>query len=297
MNDRYPIVLKRGLTVAAALCASTFPFAAHAWGFEGHEIVAAIAQAYLTPPVRAKIDQMLAADQDTLTTHDMLNEATWADRYRADHKETSEWHFVDIELDQPDLATACYHFPALNAVASQGPAQDCIVNKLAEFSQELASGATPAAERLLALKFVLHFVGDLHQPLHAADNHDRGGNCVLLNLGGPRQVNLHSYWDTVVVESLGDDPKAVAAMLAQRITPTARAAWEAGDPQSWAMESFQIARTSVYTVGSKPGCGKPDAAPLSLPSGYDAAARDTAAVQLEKAGIRLALVLNHSLGS
>jgi hypothetical protein len=119
---------------------------------------------------------------------------------------------------------------------------------------------------------------------------------VLLNLGGPRQVNLHSYWDTVVVQGLGDDSRAVAETLARRITPENKAAWEKGDPQTWALEGFDIAKNVVYTIGSKPGCTR-DSSPLSLPPGYDQTARDTAAVQLEKAGVRLAAVLNGALGS
>lgn len=288
--------LKRRLALVAAMSALSFPAAALAWGYEGHEIVAAIARGYLTPQVRARVDQMLAADPDTLTAHDMLDEATWADSYRRDHEETSGWHFVDIELDHPDLSTACFGFPASGGVASQGPARDCIVDKLAEFTRELANPATPAAERLLALKFVLHFAGDIHQPLHDSDNHDKGGNCVLLSLGGPRQVNLHSYWDTVVVRDLGDDPETVAATLAGRITPEDKAAWEKGDSKAWAQEGFDIAKAKAYTLGSKPGCAR-DSAPVSLPPGYEETAREVVTVQLQKAGVRLAAVLNRALGT
>ena len=157
MNDQKDsIPLKRGLALVAAMCATSIPAVAFAWGNEGHEIVVAIAQSYLTPQARAKVDQMLAADQDTLTAHDMLEESTWADRYRTAHKETGEWHYVDIELDHPDLQAACYDFPASQWAASQGPAHDCVVNKVSEFSKELRDPATPAAERLLALKFLLH---------------------------------------------------------------------------------------------------------------------------------------------
>ena len=290
----YYINLNRGVVLVAAVVALSFPAGAFAWGYEGHEIVAAIARGYLTPQVQAKVDGMLAADQDTLTAHDMLEESNWADRYRSGHKETSEWHFVDIELDHPELKAACFGFPTADP-ATQGPAHDCIVNKVSQFTRELANPATPAVERLLALKFLLHFVGDLHQPLHAADNHDKGGNCVLLSLGGLRQVNLHSYWDTVVVEGLGDDPRAVAEMLAHRITPENKAAWEKGDAEVWALEGFDVARTAVYTLGSKPGCAS-DKSPVSLPPGYDEAARKVATIQLEKAGVRLAAILNRALG-
>lgn len=291
-----PTTLKRGLAVIAATAAMSFPVAALAWGYEGHEVVAAIARGYLTPQVRLKVDQMLAADEDTLTAHDMLNEATWADSYRNSHKETSSWHFVDIELDHPDLKEACFGFPASGPVASQGPARDCIVDKLAEFSKELGDPATPAAERLMALKFVLHFVGDIHQPLHDSDNHDKGGNCVLLSFGGLRVINLHSYWDTVAVSGLGDDPQTVATMLAGRVTPADKAAWEKGDPQSWALEGFDIAKTKIYTIGSSPGCAI-DPSPRGLTAGYQEMARQVVSIQLEKAGVRLAAVLNRTLGT
>jgi hypothetical protein len=289
------MIPKRCLALVAATCALSFPAGAFAWGNEGHEIVAALARAYLTPQVRGQVDQMLAADRDTLTAHDMLDESTWADRFRSGHKETSEWHFVDIELDHPDLKEACFGFLSFDSVASQGPAHDCIVNKVSEFAKELTNPAIPVAERLLALKFLLHFLGDMHQPLHDADNHDKGGNCVLLSLGGPRQVNLHSYWDTVVVQGLGDEPRAAAEALARHITPQNKAAWEKGDPESWALEGFDVARTAVYTLGSKPGCAS-DQSPVSLPPGYDEAARAVATIQLEKAGVRLAAVLNRALG-
>lgn len=290
------MVLKRHMTWVAIIGTLGFPTAALAWGGEGHEIVAALARGYLTPQVREKVDQMLATDQDTLTAHDMLSESNWADRYRSEHKETGEWHYVDIELDHPDLKEACFGFPVSDSVASQGPAHDCVVNKVSEFTRELASPATPAGERLLALKFLLHFVGDMHQPLHDVDNHDKGGNCVLLSLGGPRQVNLHSYWDTVVVQGLGDDSRAVAETLAHRITPENKADWEKGDPASWALEGFRVAQSVVYTIGSKPGCAS-DPTPIGLPPGYDTTAREVAAVQLEKAGVRLATILNRALGS
>ena len=290
------VSLKPYLPLIAAISAAAFSTDVFAWGAEGHEIVAAIARGYLTPPVREKVDAMLASDPDTLAAHNMLDESNWADRYRNSHKETGEWHYVDIELDHPDIKSACFDFPAPGGPASKGPAHDCIVNKLTEFTRELSDPGTSAAERLLALKFVLHFVGDLHQPLHAVDNHDKGGNCVLVSLGGVRVVNLHSYWDTVVVTGLGEDPQAVAEALAREITPENRDAWEKGDPQSWALEGFDIARTVVYRAHSSPGCGI-DPTPIGLPSGYADLASRTATLQLEKAGVRLAALLNHALGS
>ena len=287
----------RRIVLLIILSFASFPASALAWGYEGHEVIAAIARSYLTPTAKAQVDALLATDQDSLTAHDMLSEATWADAYRgAGHKETAAWHFVDIELDHPDLKSACFGYPSPGALASQGPAQDCIVDKIDAFSKELASPSTSSAERLLALKYLLHFVGDVHQPLHASDNHDRGGNCVLLGMSGPRTVNLHSYWDTAVVQAMGSDPQAVAAKLVQTITPDELAAWRKSDPKAWAMESYEVAKARVYTIGSKPGCNN-DTSPVILPPGYDEAAVQTAAVQLQKAGVRLAMVLNQALGS
>src|SRR5437899_11685002 len=131
--------MKPGATSAVAMLASLVaPTHAAAWGNEGHRVVAAIARSYLTPSTAAKVDALLAADTDPLTPHDMLSAATWADTYRNSHRETSQWHFVDIELDHPDLASACFGFPAPAKPASAGPAQDCLVDRVNAFTAELA---------------------------------------------------------------------------------------------------------------------------------------------------------------
>jgi hypothetical protein len=124
---------------------------------------------------------LLAADTGSLTTHDIAGEAIWADRirdYQSGRERTAHWHYVDIEIGAPNVDRACFNHPALppGVWASRGPAQDCIIDKIVQFEAELAQPDTPVPERLLALKFLLHFVGDLHQPLHAADSLDRGAN-------------------------------------------------------------------------------------------------------------------------
>ncbi len=283
----------RAIAASAILLASP----AFAWGYEGHQIVAAIARADMTPQVRTKVDAILASDSDTLTGPDMVSRATWADAWRsAGHRETAQWHFVDTELDgSAGVDTACFDHPAPNQPASTGPAKDCVVDTIREFTAELSAPTTTPSERLLALKYLLHFVGDVHQPLHSSDNHDRGGNCVLISLGGTRTVNLHSYWDTAVVEAaLGKDAEAAAATLRARITPAERTQWRSNDPATWANEAFQVARSTAYTIGSPPGC-QSDVAPIALPDGYAAKAEAAASLQLEKAGVRLAAVLNAAL--
>jgi hypothetical protein len=281
--------------LAALIWIAALPTPAGAWGYEGHRIVATIARGYLRPDVAQQIDALLAADTDTLVAHNMVEAATWADTYRQSHRETSDWHFVDLELAKPDMTSACFGFPPPAQPVSAGPEKDCIVDRTNLFLAELKNPSTPQAEKIIALKFVLHFIGDLHQPLHVSDDQNHGGNCVRLDLGGPRSTTLHSFWDTGLIEAgFGKDPQAVAASLAAQITPAERKAWEAGDPTAWAMESFGVAKASVYTIGSKPGCDA-DAAPISLPAGYEDQSKTVVAAQLKKAGVRLAWVLNRSL--
>ncbi|HEY5409637.1 MAG TPA: S1/P1 nuclease [Caulobacteraceae bacterium] len=283
----------RALIFALAAASFLVPTVASAWGSEGHEIVAAIARDELTPQARSWVDSQLALDKDALTAPDMLSRATWADAWRGDgHRETASWHFVDIELDKPDLAAACYGFPASHGPASAGPAHDCVVDKINEFVSEISSPATPEPERILALKYVLHFVGDLHQPLHASDDHDRGGNCVEVAVDG-HPMNLHAYWDIAVLEPLGRDPAAAARALEGEITPAKRAAWAKGTPTDWARESYAIAKGSVYTIGSAVGCGA-SRVPIHLSAAYQEHAQAVAKVQLEKAGVRLAAILNRA---
>ena len=274
------------------------PGLAYAWGNEGHQIIATIAMDQLTPTVRAKVDAMLATDTSNLTAHDIASEATWADAYRnAGHRETAAWHFVDNEIDRaPDLMNACFGFPAPDQPPSSGPSQDCVVDKIEEFRTELLADDTAPGERLLALKYLLHFVGDIHQPLHASDNHDRGGNCVHVSLGGSRTTNLHAFWDTGVIQLMGPDAQAITARLEAQISPARRQAWTSGDAKAWALDSYQVATSVAYMLGTSPGCAS-DVAPITLPDGYQTKAEAAAQVQLEKAGVRLAWLLNQTLGS
>ncbi len=281
-------------TVIVAALAIAGPAAA--WGDLGHEVTALIAYRHLTPPAKAKVDALLAGDTDTLTAPDFASRATWADKYRNGHRETAPWHFVDIEIDHPDLNSACFGFPPLapGNAASRGPAQDCVVDKIEEFAAELRSPATSPAERLLALKFQMHFVGDIHQPLHASDHNDRGGNCIALEPSPSGQAkNLHAYWDTGVVEPLGTSAQDIAARLDGQITLAQAKAWSGGDPKSWAMESFQLSRSDAYKLPARPTCS--DHGSVALSTAYQAMAQRDAAVQLEKAGIRIAFLLNRAL--
>jgi len=286
-------VLLLAVLLLAALLESS---AALAWGDLGHEVTALIAYRHLTVKARAALDALLASDDDSLTKPDFASRATWADKYRTAHRETAAWHFVDIEIDQPDLAAACFGFPALAAgqLAAQGPAQDCIVDKIEEFFAELQNPDTPPAERLLALKFLIHFIGDLHQPLHTADHADRGGNCVALS-PSPDGVdkNLHAYWDVGAVTALGSSAPEIAAHLDADITKEDLSSWTRGDARTWALESFALGQKDAYALAERPTCQSPGSTALS--AAYQSQAQKDAALQIEKAGIRMAGLLNNAL--
>jgi hypothetical protein len=277
--------------LAALICSQ-----ARAWGDLGHEVTALIAYRHLSPSARTALDAMLASDSDALTAGDFASRATWADKYRNVHRDTAAWHFVDIEIDQPDLEDACFGFPSLlpRQLASQGPAQDCVVNKIDEFAAELKNPATPAAERILALKFLIHLLGDLHQPLHVAEHHDRGGNCISLSAPVAAQNNLHAYWDVSVVNALGQSAAQIADQLDARLSAEDIKAWTQGSPRSWAMDTFAIGRRDAYALASTPTCSQGGS--VALTPAYQHQAEKDAVTQLQKAALRLAAVLNGALG-
>lgn len=138
-------------------------------------------------------------------------------------------------------------------------------------------------------------MGDMHQPLHMADNHDHGGNCIPLSLGGARTVNLHGYWDSVVVGALGKDARAILTRLTADITPERAAEWTRGDFTSWGKETNAVAVSVAYSFPTPPRC-ESHQPPVALPSWYDARAQAAAATQLERGGVRLAVVLEKELG-
>jgi S1/P1 Nuclease len=286
-------------TLALALAANIAqPRTAFAWGDDGHKVVALIAQSFLEPDVRKRVNALLAADTDDLTGHDIASAATWADKFRdanfeGSRAKTRQWHFADIEITAPNLDKACFNHPALpvGTVASNGSADDCVVDKIVQFAAELADPKTDHDEQVAALKFLLHFVGDLHQPLHSSDDNDRGGNDKKVSANGFRAGNLHHFWDTEFVDQLETDPKSIASDLIGHISKAQISTWQAGSPADWAMESFQVAKTDTYGLLPEPSARKT----YRLTDEYITTATDDVAQQLSRAGVRLAFMLNKAL--
>jgi hypothetical protein len=298
----------------------------YSWGDEGHKIVATVAANILkteSPATVQKINALLATDNTRLLPDDgIASDATWTDKFRESSNEASEatgnWHFVDTDFDHANPAQACAH-PLFSGPASQGPAQDYVIDKIDQFRQGLKSGQTSPQDRLKALLFLLHFVGDVHQPLHAitrADrdtgHDDRGGNCVgILHGNAHTPIRLHSYWDTnLVVDALRRDPEKGASSLMSLLTPANREKWAAGDASAWASEAYEIAKAKVYagvidhapaeTGFFFPGFdGRPDekcgpSKVYEITAAYDTTAKGVVEEQLAKAGLRLAGVLRES---
>lgn len=295
-----------------ALCASP----CLAWGPEGHAIIAAIAEANLDPGVAQRVRDLLSKDTDdhgASTPHAKLDEvASWADAYRATHHDTTQWHFVDIPLNAESFEDArdCHYDESGKAQVAE---QTCIVAKLAQFTGVLSDASQSVEKRVEALKYVVHFVGDIHQPLHAETkmdslgNGDRGGNDLKLTYnGGP--TNLHEMWDLGIIERNFGWPKVqppayafdiqatrtVAKDLAAAIAQSDRALWAApgvatsirSTARSWADESHRLAGHAYANL--------PDGS-QAIEQAYQSYAWPVIQVQLQKAGVRLRGLLNEAL--
>ena len=289
------------LAAACALLLCSIGRPVWAWGDEGHEVIGIIADHYLEPAVRARVLELLGEDDTGLVERDMAHESTWADKYRDSDRDgdkrrylgTRDWHFVDLEITGLDVNRACYSRQPLPAgvTASVGPAQDCIIDKIDQFYAELENPATPAAERRAALQFLLHLVGDVHQPLHASDDHDQGGNRKLASGEGIGLNNLHHDWDVEFVKRLGASDTDIAQRLTARITEADRARWSSGTPLDWALETYAVSKQHTYGMLPAPSGGSR----YELSQAYVDDATQVTAAQLSKAGVRLASMLNHAL--
>jgi hypothetical protein len=302
MRGRSPL-LRRWPLVLLALCGALQAGNCAAWGNDGHEVVALIAQHYLTPATRQRVAAVLAGgSDDPMAGAGIEGASTWADHYRDSdrngarlrYRQTYRWHFVNLDLQRPDLERACFDHPPLRPgqAASRGPGRACIVDKLAQFRAEWLAPDTEPAERLLALRFLLHLAADLHQPLHASDNDDQGGNQVTISGPGNLQGSLHRFWDSGVVRRLGRDPEQLSRRLIERISADQRKQWQRGTFAAWAAESHALAVDAVYGA-LPPARAGANAKPASyrLPQAYLDRAETTAALQLSRAGVRLAYLL------
>lgn len=245
------------------------PLAASAWSADGHRLVGALAATELTPEAQAQVAELLRGEADPT----LAGVATWADEVRANDpdlgKRSARWHYVNMP------AGTCDFVPARDCRNG-----DCAIGAIERQAAILADRSRPRAERTQALKFVVHFVGDLHQPMHVGLGSDRGGNEVQVNLDG-KGTNLHSLWDRELLASRGLDPQGYLLRL-QRLPVDAIAA---GGVHTWARESCELRST--------PGVYPPRA---KIDTGYVERWRPLAERRVRTAAHRLAHLLNDTLG-
>lgn len=287
--------MMRQLMVAMVLGLAAGP--AQAWGDFAHRLTARLAMAELTPAARSQVRLLLAAEPRLNTPGCRLasleDASVWPDCVRglgARFAETAPWHYQNISVcGDFDIAAKC---DGGNCVTAQIPRQQAI----------LANRALPPERRLAALAYLVHFTGDLHQPLHVGDKGDRGGNDVRAAfgaIGGPR-MNLHRIWDSELAERAATEPPALAP---GQTSAAQRTAWRAGGPgtatrvQLWAQESWVVAHDLVYPRldGFPDTCAGPVPLVVTVTPAYVAAATPIVRIRLAQAGSRIALLLNQAL--
>lgn len=209
----------------------------------------------------------------------------WPDWSRQDtFKGTYENHYVNVPKAETEFS-----------INRDCGAMDCAVVAIQRFAQYLAQPAEssrPKERKALALRFVGHFVGDLHQPLHVGFVEDLGGNRITVKMptptGGTTTANLHSVWDGKILERGGLDEIEDGTALNAEITPAEAASWENFDIKAWAAESYELARSKAYSHAD----GTPVANGETLSAAYLDAAFPVAKERLKKAGVRLAFLIN-----
>ncbi len=240
-----------------------------AWGPVGHRIVAALAERRLTAQAQQQVRELLGADHDT----NLPDIANWADEIRNDPNQkalfdaTKRWHYINFPTGD------CHLVPPRDC-----PDGQCVVAAIERYTAVLGDRSQSPPTRREALKFLVHFVGDVHQPLHAGRGDDKGGNMFQINYRS-EGWNLHSVWDSLLIESHSTDWRSYADELAKTKSSTS-----VKTPTDWAIESCRlIAEKRIYPERH------------SIDDGYLKRLRPIAEQRLREAGDRLAAVLNTAL--
>jgi S1/P1 Nuclease len=268
--------------IALLLLATLIPTQLSAWGAKGHAIVADIAQSRLTPTARKNLQLLLGNDS-------LASIASWADLIRKERDESYDWHFVDIPKDAAGFSQErdCFR-PQDKHKDALTDHHNCVVDRIEMFQKVLADGNASRGDRLEALKWIVHFVGDLHQPLHAIDE-ARGGNDIKMPVfGSPKcgdyDCNLHWTWDELLIQHTGLSEEDYVHRLNVLIGQKHLEREAGGTAVDWANESHPQARHIV------------DPKPVAIDETYYQANIELVNEKLALAGLRLAAVLNNTLG-
>lgn len=312
-NARFLTTILASTALAFLFC----PAPLRTWGCKGHQTIAFIAEKQLTPEAKRFVEKLLRENpvDPQLNSYcgPQLNllaaASTWPDDIRRQRANTAPWHYINIPRGATvrDLKEYC---------GDQG----CVTQAIAEQLAILKDKNTEPSRRAEALRFVVHFVADLHMPLHASDNNDLGGNCVPIEYFGLHpsahnnsfSPNLHSLWDTAILER--DTQTLDASQLAYYLEERFAArmdSWRGGGihVSDWTWESHNLAESVVYaelqpkipmeTPVAMKNCADADnigarmlALHVTAGEAYQSKAAPIVQERLAQAGVRLAMILN-----
>ncbi len=269
------------------LLVALLPAPALAWWEYGHETIAEIALAEAKPATRTAIARLIRHSPELATPtcpiRTIGQASIWADCIKGLRERFSyqnSWHYQNADVCKPfDLKPAC----------ADG---NCVSAQITRNAKLLADTKLPRRERVMALAFLVHFVGDLHMPLHAGDRSDRGGNDLKAAYGAfaGSRLNMHAIWDGYLAERAISTPPGGARGLLTEV----RAEMAAGSVEDWSRESWGVARDAVYAVALGDPCGpKPPRAVLD--NAKIEALIPATRQQIVRGGVRLARLLDEAL--
>jgi len=256
--------MKRKLFATVALLAV---ITLAAWGPVGHRTVATIAQNHLTPKAREAVRKILG---DT----SLADVSTWADEVRSANPAfayTAPWHYLNLPSG--------YNYTQFTEAVLNNKSPN-VYSALLKCEADLKSDTTSARYRSIALKFVVHLVGDMHQPMHVSHAADQGGNLITVTFNGA-QTNLHSLWDSGLLRR---QPQTIDMLVTDldKATPEEITRWQKDDMMKWAYESYLISEQIYVDAGKNPRFTD-DYYQKAIPIVYK---------RILQGGIRLAGVLN-----
>jgi hypothetical protein len=249
----------------AAVVLMLAPSEAFAWGATGHRVTGALALPLLSAKAKAEIEKILGNET-------LAETSNWADEMRSSpepfwQSTANPWHYATVP-------------PGKTYAEVGAPPEGDSATALTKFAATLKDKAASREDKALALRFAVHIIGDLHQPLHVGNGADRGGNDVQVTFFG-QPMNLHAVWDSGLVDKRELSFTEFAAFLQRRITPADAAAWNTPDPLVWIAESAAL-RDGVY----------PTSGQTNLSWRYAFQHRQTVDVRLMQGGVRMAAWLN-----
>jgi len=275
----------------AALALLLLPSPAFAWWEYGHETTAEVAMKLVKPRTKQSILWLLK-QQKVLETPKCpvrtIEEASvWPDCIKTLGDRFSyafSWHFQDVEIcKQFDLKEPCAN-------------GNCVSSQIARAQRMVADRELPTRDRLMALAFLVHFVGDLHQPLHGSEHDgDQGGNKVKASYGVIPRTNLHSIWDGLLADRAISSPPPGADGILSEVSPEQRAELAKGTLQDWGRESWALAKTEVYGSVIADPCAKPAPEKVAMDEATIERLIPAVRLQVAKGGIRLARLLDEAL--